>query len=269
MADAWVTPYQQDYLGKAQNLSNTPYTSFGKSTAAQANPWQQQGWGAQFQRGQQGAPEVSAGREYMTKLIGGETKNPYAGQNPYLQQQIDQTTGDMRRNFEQTLPFGSARAARGDTFGGGRANNYEAERERNFQDSVGKTVGNLRFGDYTQQQQLAEGDLNRRLQASTAAPGFANVDYLDIGNMINAGGAAQGQDQNQLNAQFDEYTRAREWPFRTLGALSQATGSGGGFTATPETQRNTGANVLGGAMLGNQLLPGGWGAGIGGLLSLL
>jgi hypothetical protein len=272
MAAEWVRPYQQSYLDQSQNLSQTPYTQFGNRTAG-ANGMQQNAWQAMYNRGQQGSQEVSAARDQLTGTIKGDgfTNNPFMGQsNPYLQQQIDSTTSDMRRNYEQTLPSMSSRAARGDTFGGAKAGNYEAERERNFGDSVGKTISNFRFGDYQNQQGMYEKERDRQMQSTALAPQFSQVDYNDINAMQSAGNNAQTQNQNEINGNLAGYNDARDWTFRTNQAFGQALGNGGGYQATPEAPRpNRGANFLGGAGLGYQATGSGWGALGGGLLSLL
>lgn len=226
-----TAPYGKDYMETAQNLAKKPFTPFGQRTAG-ASQNQRNGWEAMYNRGSQGAAEVNDARTQLRDTIngGGFKSNPFlSGSNPYLQNQIDGATSDLRRSYESTLPSMSSTAARGASFGGGRANNYELDRERVYADQVGKTTGNMRFTDFEGQRNAWENERNRQMQATLGAPQFSQVDYQDINSMINAGKLEQNQRQNEINGNLAEYQNAQEWPFRTFGVYSQAMGNGGGF----------------------------------------
>lgn len=277
MADAWTQPYQQNYLDRAQNVGGSTYTPFGQSTTAQANPWQTSAWERTYNRGMQGSPEVSAARSQMTSTIngGGFQSNPYLqAENPYLTSTINNTLGDITRNYQQTVAPAMATAqARSGSFGNSGLAEYQANQEQNLASELGKTASNLRFGDYQNRSQLYDNERNRQMQATGQAPAFANVDYTDLQAMQQAGNSLQGQQQNELTSNYNQYLDSREWPFRTLAAQGQAMGAGGGQTAETYKQ-NTGANALGGALAGAQLgsslgIGSGWGALSGGLLGLL
>lgn len=277
MADAWTQPYQQNYFNQAQTVGQSAYTPYGQSTQVAANPWQQQSWQNTFNRGMQGAPEVSAARTQMTDTIngGGFSSNPFlSGENPYLQSTIDSTLGDITKNYNQTVkPAMSTAQARSGSFGNSGLQEVQANQEQNLASELGKASSNLRFGDYQNRSQLYDNERNRQLQATANAPNFANVDYTDLQAMQQAGNSLQGQQQSERTADFNSYLDAREYPFKTLGAWGGAMGAGGG--TTPQTySQNTGANVLGGALAGAQLgsslgVGSGWGALGGGLLGLL
>lgn len=279
MADAnWQQPYQQAFFDRAQTIGGSGYTPFGQSTQVDANPWQQQAWQNTFNRGMQGAPEVSAARTQMTDTIngGGFQSNPYlSGTNPFLQSTIDSTLGDISRNYNMTVkPAMTTANARSGSFGNSGLQEMQAEQERNLAQEMGRASSNLRFGDYQQRAQMYGQERDRQMQATQNAPNFANVDYTDLQAMQQAGNAAQGQAQAQRTADFNQYLDSREWPFKTFGSWGQAMGTGGGQQAQTYPQANKGANVLGGALAGAQLgsslgIGGGWGALGGGLLGLL
>jgi len=279
MADAatWQQPYQQQFMDRAQQIGNASYTPFGQSTQVDANPWQQQAWQNTFNRGMQGSPEVSAARTQMTDTIngGGFQSNPYlSGSNPYLQSTIDSTLGDITKNYNQTVkPAMSTAQARSGSFGNSGLQEIQAGQEQSLAQELGRASSNLRFGDYQQRAQMYGQERDRQMQATQNAPNFANVDYVDLNAMQNAGSSLQNQQQAQRTSDFNQYLDAREFPFKTFGAWGQAMGSGGG--AAPQTyQQNKGANALGGALAGAQLgsslgIGSGWGAIGGGLLGLL
>jgi len=274
----WQQPYQQNYLDRAQTLGGAQYTPFGQSTTAAANPWQQSSWERTYNRGMQGAPEVSAARGQLTNTIqgGGFSSNPYLqGENPYLQQTIDSTLGDITRNYNQTVrPAMGTANVRSGSFGNSGLAETQANQERNLASELGRASSNLRYGDYTQRAQMYGQERDRQMQATQNAPSFANVDYTDLQAMLTAGNSAQNQQQNEITSNFNQYLDARSWPFQTLAAQSQAMGTGGGVNNATYGQSNKGANALGGALAGAQIgsslgIGGGWGALGGGLLGLL
>lgn len=285
MADnSWMQPYQTNLFEKAQNIGNQAYTPFGQSTQVEANPMQQNAWQSTYNRGMQGAPEVSAARDQMTNTIngGGFQANPYLQQsNPYLQSTIDSTLGDMTRNYNNTTKANteSSMAASG-SFGNSGLQQLQSEQQRNLMQEQGRTAANMRFGDYQQQAQLYDNERNRQMQATANAPAFSQVDYTDLNAMQQAGNSMQGQNQAERTANYNQYLDAREFPFKTLGAQSSVMGGGGVGSANYQQQpvANTGANILGGASAGYQLGSefksddgsnyGGWGALAGGLLSM-
>ncbi len=278
MADTWQQPYQQTYMDRAQSLGGAGYTPFGQSTTAGANPWQTSAWERTYNRGMQGAPEVSAGRGQLTSTIngGGFQSNPYLqGENPFLQSTIDSTLGDITRNYNQTIrPAMGTAQARSGSFGNSGLAETQANQEQNLASELGRASSNLRYGDYQNRSQLYDNERNRQMAAVGQAPAFANVDYTDLQAMQTAGNSLQNQQQNELTGNFQQYLDAREWPFKTIGAQGQAMGVGGGQPAATYGQPNKGANALGGALAGAQLgsslgVGSGWGAIGGGLLGLL
>ena len=279
MADAnWQQPYQQAFMDRAKAVGGAAYTPFGQSTQVDANPFQQQSWQNTFNRGMQGAPEVSAARDQMTGTIQGQgfKDNPYLSQqNPYLQSTIDSTLGDITQNYNTTVaPAMGTAMARSGSFGNSGLQEMQGVQQQNLAKELGRASSNLRFGDYQQKAQMFGAERDRQMQATGAAPGFANVDYTDLNAMQQAGNAMQGQAQGQRTSDFNQYLDSREFPFKAFGAYSQAMGSGGGQAAQTYPQANKGANALGGAMAGAQLggslgIGSGWGALLGGGLGLL
>jgi hypothetical protein len=282
MADAWTQPYQQKFFDNAQRIGQSEYTPYGQSTQVGANPMQQQSWQNTFNRGLQGAPEVSAARTQMTDTIngGGFQSNPFlSGENPYLQSTIDSTLGDITRNYNlTTAPAMSTAQARSGSFGNSGLQQIQGEQQRNLAQELGRASSNLRYGDYQNRSQLYDNERNRQMTATQNAPNFANVDYTDLQAMQQGGNAMQGQQQAERTADFNQYLDARQWPFSTQSAWGSAMGAGGG-TVPQYPEANKGANALGGALAGWQIGSGinddsggnygTWGAIGGGLLGLL
>jgi len=271
MANEWMQPYQTNLFDKAQSIGSQTYTPFGQSTQVGANPMQTNAWESTYNRGMQGAPEVSAARDQMINTIGGGgfQSNPYLQQsNPYLQSSIDSALGDMSRNYNNTTKANTESSMVGSgSFGNSGLQQLQSEQQRNLMQEQGRVASNMRFGDYQQQATMYGDERNRQMQAAGLAPQFSQVDYTDLNAMQQAGNSLQGQQQAERTANYNQYLDAREFPFKTLGAQSSAMGSGGISSANYQQQpvANTAANVLGGAAAGYQL-GGGWGALAGGIL---
>lgn len=272
---AWQSEYQQDLVKRGKDFANTGYTPFGQNTTAAANPWQTSSWERTYNRGMQGAEEVGAARDQLTGTIQGQgfQSNPFLQQdNPYLQSTIDSTLGDITRNYNLgTKPNMETAMIRSGSFGNAGLQQMQGEQQRSLQQELGRAASNLRFGDYQQRSQLYENERNRQMQGTLQAPTFANVDYTDLQAMQQAGNAAQGQDQNELTSDYNQYLDAREWPFKTFNSYASALNASPQQQALP--QANKGANALGGALAGASLgsaigIGSGWGAGLGGLLGL-
>jgi hypothetical protein len=107
-----------------------------------------------------------------------------------------------------------------------------------------------------------DSERNRMQQSIGMAQGLANQDYVDLSQLAGVGAQREGLAQDQANApgfNLDQY----------LGRISGNMGT----STTQPNNRNTGAGLIGGAMLGSQIAGnagyGGWqqllGAGLGGL----
>ena len=272
------TAYMNNLAANAQKVGGTGYTPFGQSTQVEANPWQQQSWQNTYNRGMQGAQEVSDARTQLQSTIngGGFQSNPFLSQsNPYLTQSIDSAMGDMTRNYNLAVkPQTEAAMVNSGSFGNSGVMEMQGEQQRQLAQEMGRTASNMRFADYQQQAGMYTDERNRQMQAVSNAPSFANVDYTDLQAMQQAGNAMQGQNQSERTANYNQYLDAREWPFRTLGAQASAMGTGNVSAATyqQQPQANTGANMMGGALAGAQIgsqfggAGAGWGALAGGLL---
>jgi hypothetical protein len=98
--------------------------------------------------------------------------------------------------------------------------------------------------------------MNRQLSALGMAPNFAQQDYNDINQLQQAGQAYQNQNQRQMDAGYQQYLDARQYPQQQLGVFGQALGQAvGNQGTTTQTQpgASTGSQLLGGAITGSML----------------
>lgn len=297
----WAAPYASGFLQRAQQVTDQPYQAYQGDRVAGMAPWQQQGLQAQATRAMQGSPIMSGANTALQGFFGnsgqGATQNPYgnvsAGQNPmmgmnnpYLTQQIDSAQGDLARNWNQVAaPQWAQQGQSSGSFGNSGVASAQALAMEGLQRNMGNIGQNMRFQDYTQQQQLQEANLNRGLQAQTTnaglgesyagrndsmygqgqnrqlsalgmAPQFAQQDYTDISKLQDAGQQYQAQNQRQLDAGYQQYLDARQYPQQQLGVFGQALGQAVGNQGT-QTSTSPGASgasqLVGGALTGSML----------------
>lgn len=86
--------------------------------------------------------------------------------NPFLNDQIKYATGDITRNFQDTVNPQFDRMGRASgSFGNTGVEQARQEAQRTLANQIGRTTSDMRMQDYNLQAQLGEGDLARRLQA--------------------------------------------------------------------------------------------------------
>lgn len=352
---SWAQPYAEGYLQRAQTTADQAYQPYNGQRTAGFTPWQEQGYLAQAQRAADGSPLMGGAQQALQGMYsapergatanpfgavqasGGGAQvsaptannstvapgvNPYIGQNnPYLTQQIDQAQGDVVRNWNQVqMPGFDTAMSRGGSFGNANLTSMASQGASDLQRNLGRISGDMRFSDYSQQQQLAEAGLNRKmaadqfnsgtidrnldrgvsvaqfnsglgesaaaraLQASMSnaqlgesfasrsdgmyganqsrllsalglAPSFAASDYADIDRLTNAGSAYQGQQQREMDEQYQRFTDARDYPNKQLDIMGNALSRSYGSTTTQsEPGASTAAQAVGGALTFAQLM---------------
>jgi hypothetical protein len=291
---SWAQPYAQGYLQRAQQVADSPYQAFTGQRVADMAPWQNQAYQAQAQRAMSGSPVMNQANAGLTNMMqGGGTAaqnpygpvqaqaNPYAGSNPYLQQSIDSTLGDVTRNWNNVQkPQWDTSMQRSGSFGNSGIAQMNQMAQRDMQRNMGNIASGMRMQDYTQQQQLGESAANRALQAGQfnatmgenyagrqdsmfnqgqgralsalgMAPTFAQQDYNDINQLQQAGAAYQGQNQKLLDNQYAQFLESRQYPMQQLDVMGNALGRSYGQTnTTTQPGASTGSQIVGGALTG-------------------
>jgi hypothetical protein len=229
---AFQLPYLQYGLGQAKSAYDQ-----GGAPVIPFSPYSEQALTGVAQRAQTGSPLVSSAQDYAQKSLQGG----FLGSNPYL----DATFNKAALATQNQLASQFAGAGR-------NVGASEGVRSQQLNDLATGIYG----GAYNQERQLQQGVLGSVLP-------LANQDYVDLGQLGNAGSAVEGKAQEyaqQPGQALDQY-------------LGRVTGQFGSTTTSP-LYKNTGASILGGALLGGGLgsnVFGGQygglvGAGIGGLL---
>ena len=122
--------------------------------------------------------------------IGG---NSYGGSNPYLQDNIDKTMGDVSRQYNNSIaPQRANAAASSGSFGNSGQQAMQLEEQRNFGQTLANTNSQMRMADYTQQQSMYQQDKTHD---------FNDRNMAQQGVLANRGMDIQSQGQN-LNYQL-------------------------------------------------------------------
>jgi len=254
---AWAVPYFQNYMNRAQTLSNKPYQQYGGPTYAGMTSNQQQGLNMTAQRAQDGSPiNQAAGQELTNTLSGGYLNSG----NPYMDALVDKSQGDVIRGYQQSvIPQLDMISARSGSFGNTGVDQSALNAQRQLVSQLGDISTGLRGGAY-------ENERNRMQSAVGMAPTIANQDYVDANALINAGGYQQQQQQGLYDSNRMRFEEQRDAPLRQLGILGGALGNNYGNTSTTDPGKGGTAGAiqggLGGAAAGSMFGP--YGALIGG-----
>lgn len=266
------SPLASSVAARGQQIGNMPYTPYDYNRVSDFSPYQFAGFDMTADRATQGYGVPQQAEGALGNVLSGNTQapqatNPYAGANPYLEQNIQSTLGDMTKSYNQNVaPTMAATALRSGSFGNSGAAEMEASSRDQLQQNLGRTAGNMRMQDYGMQQGLAENALNRNQQGFESAqsrmmqglglsPSIYGLGYQPAERLMGIGGTMQQQGQNVLDSQYSEFQDAQNWPFRTYDAMMAPFGRGvaGSQTTTRGPSGNPVAGLFGGAMLGDQL----------------
>lgn len=262
-----LKPLAAAYSSKAMDLANTPYQGYGGQQVAGMNWAQEQGAQAVYNRAFGGDALLNQSRATMQNgLASGNAatanpygyasdggRNPYAGQNAYLQQNIDAAMGDITRNYNDAIAPALTTQMVGSGSFGNTGNQAATQNSLNdLTKNLGNTASSMRMQDYATQQQLAESQIGRSLQNNqfnaglgqdyasrndqmksqylNLTPTYANQAYTDADQLSKTGQQWQDNAQQQLDAQYQNWAEAQNDPYKKLAAMSGVFGSGLGNT---------------------------------------
>jgi len=202
-----------------------------------------------------GSPAGNMGRSQIAFQAGGgqfnpyaATMNPYMGNSPELQRQIDYGNADITGAYRTgTAAQLDAGAARQGAFGGSAYGEQLASNEKGLADAIARNTSNLRYQDYTRSGDLAENAINRTTQAfedqgnrslQAAGMGVASegADWDAIHNLDAIGKDDQAYQQSLFDQDQQDFMNKYLHPFNMAdylgGAFSRASGQGGTTSAS-------------------------------------
>jgi hypothetical protein len=225
---------------------------------------------------------TSAVAAYAPQQVGYNQEMVDQYMNPYTNEVINTGIADLERSRQGAVQQMGQRATAAKAFGGSRQGVAEALTNQEYGTQAGNMIAGLRSQGFNQAvqnamnaQQLnqsagmqgAQFRLNAANQLGNQGLQQQSDAYANAANMMSLGQNRQSLAQQQMDA-------SRNLGLERLGIMQSALGlqpanMGQTSSSTQPIYSNTGANVLGGAMAGNALLPGYGGMAAGALLGLL
>lgn len=202
-----LKPLARTYASKAIGLSKQGYNPYTGERFEDLNQAQQQGLDMMEQRALNGSQTVDNAEAALNANIqGGQT-------NPYLDQMVGKAQDSVRSQF-------NTGAVNSGSFG-------NSGLQEQFAGSLGDVATNMYGNAY-------ETDRNRQMQSIGMAQQFANQDYQDAGQLLNAGQVRQDQAQQAKDFNYQQYQEQQDLPYKQLAAMSGVFGSNLGGSASTQ-----------------------------------
>ena len=197
----FIKPYLTEGLDTAKDLFGTPRTMYEGSTVVPFSPQTEAGLTAIQTRAEEGSPLVTGAQDLTASTMAGDYLSPDS--NPYLASAMDAATRPMREAFTQdVMPGIDAAFSSAGRYGSGLQANQQARAAEDYLTSLGDIGSKMAYTNYATER-------DRQIAAGAAAPGMAQLDYLDPSKLIDVGAAREGmaglqEDIDRFNFGQDE-----------------------------------------------------------------
>ena len=282
---AWARPYLQDLANRARaGTVDRPYQAFPGQRIANLNQIQQQGLNSMYARATSGSPLNKTAQSTVLDYMRGNAPQAITdtASGKYLDIGTNPQWQALSRDIANAYATGTAAQtdaafSGGRNYGGSAYNEVVGRNQKAFSDSLGNLAGQL-YGTERQNQLSAANQIaNLQMGAAQFAPTLAEADYADIDRALSVGDILRENEQDIINAQYEDWFNAQEYPREMLDLysvlLNRAMGGGSQSTVRqPNLYRpNRTAEALGGALAGAAAGGGlsggsGYGQGIGAVL---
>jgi len=282
---AWARPYLQDLANRARaGTVDRPYQAFPGQRIANLNQIQQQGLNSMYARATSGSPLNKTAQSTVLDYMRGNAPQAITdtASGKYLDIGTNPQWQALSRDIANAYATGTAAQtdaafSGGRNYGGSAYNEVVGRNQKAFSDSLGNLAGQL-YGTERQNQLSAANQIaDLQMGAAQFAPTLAEADYADIDRALSVGDILRENEQDIINAQYEDWFNAQEYPREMLDLysvlLNRAMGGGSQSTVRqPNLYRpNRTAGALGGALAGAAAGGGlsggsGYGQGIGAVL---
>lgn len=252
----WVNAASQQNYGFAQGVANRPLVQYAGQQVADVAPATQQAWNLAQTSGNAGQPQYQAaeagnlgvmasGTPTVTPgMLASTDLSPYM--NPYTKDVVNTGMQALEAQRVQGIMGNGDKAAAAGAFGGSRQGITDAVTNSQSALAAGQLSSQLNAQNFAQAQGAATTDIGNQLdaaksnQAATltrnnqnlagagqmtalgqAAQGSALQQYSMLSN---AGQQQQGQAQNNINANMNQFNQAWNYPTQQLNTLLSSLG---------------------------------------------
>lgn len=218
-----LKPLATAYSNKAIGLGNQGFQPYNAQRYAGPTGAEQYGLNMIANRAQNGSQLINTGTSTLNNML-------QPGQsNPYLDQAVSRAQSSVVDQFNNmTKPQTESAMVRSGSFG----NSGLQQTLQNQQVAAGKQLGDIASQMYGQDYENSQG---RALQAAQLAPQYANSQYNDAQQLLNAGSYARNFDQQNKDFAYNQYQDMLNLPYKQLGAMSGVFGSNLGGTSTTKS----------------------------------
>lgn len=223
--------------GAAQAGSTGYNPALGRSTGYNAAQAGAAGYNAALVSG---SPTVTA-QNVTAGQIAGTNLDPYF--NPYESQVVGQTLSDIERSRQMQANEAARQAQAAGAFGGSRSAILESESNRNFAEQAARSAAQLRQAGFTNAQQLAQQDIQSRMQADLANQGAnlqAGTTTANLAQQAALSNQAALNQAGQFGAQASNVAA-----LQNMAAMNQARQFGAGAANTMASQNMAAMNQAG------------------------
>jgi hypothetical protein len=239
----YVKPYSKEMLGMASNYANSPFQSYGGDRVAGFTPFQQQGFNMVNTMATGGLPLGTNSTGMLNDTVTGK----YLDGNPYLDNIISRTTGDIADQYRyMTGPNNMAMASRSGSLDNSGVAGKDMIDRFNSERAMADAEATMRYNAY-------EAERNKQFAAGQYGVGAAQGLTQDL---LGAGGQQQALGQANLDTQFQEFMRSIQDPVDKLRALSGTVGTAQGNYGISSGQSQSNVpnwaigSTIGGSILG-------------------
>lgn len=203
-------PYLKNTLARAEELYQAPGPQYYPgSTVAPFSAEQQQAQSMAAARAGAGNPLNAQAQQHVGNVLGGQYLN-----DPYQDQVFENIRShvmpSVNSQFSAAGRYGSN--AHADAAARGLTDSYAPYASNNWQNALGM--------------------MN---QAARDAPGLAQTDYFDIGQLAKVGAEKQGLAQQEIGDAIARWQYAQDLPYLKLNEYAKLTGGSFGGTQTSST----------------------------------
>ena len=221
--DPTVRPFVEYGLKEAKALYQTDTPSYyPNQTYVDPSAQTQQALQAAQNRALAGNPLVPAAQQQQLNTIQGQ----FLGNNPFLNQAMAGAASAATQRYNDAIQGTRSGASQAGRYGSNAMFEQESRAQQNLANSLAQQAGQLMYQNY--------GAERAAQQAAIAnAPQMAASDYQDIQQLMNVGQAAEGYQQQALEADINRFEFEENKPYTKLQSyLSAAYGAPMGQVST-------------------------------------
>jgi hypothetical protein len=266
---SWLTSAAQSNISNAQNLQKTGFTPYTGSQVAPFSDQQQASFGMGGDVANAAGGNIMPGADALSTALGNASNGaPYSpissNMSPYMNQYVSMALQPQLQEAANTYMLQSQAQQGGATsagaFGDPRAALLQSNLGLNYALENQGLVGNAYNAAFNTAIGAGAQDVSNKLNAWGVgqgallnASGAAFNQATGAANLENTFGSQQtAQSQAQLNAAYNQWLMAQQYPFQTAGLVNSAisTGQVGAPQTTTLSQPNNAGYGLLGALLG-------------------